>query len=100
MELLNPSFTGAHPRNTKVTRSSIIQNLSLLIGFLDWIGPSAANGSLCANCSAVIQHVLDHTLNTTGSSSWPPEALDAMQLDFNFELFDTFEWLRTDVSTE
>lgn len=50
------------------------------------------------NSSAVIQHVLDHVLNApAGNSSWPPEALDTMQLDFNFELLDTFEWLRPDM---
>lgn len=97
MELLKPSFSGRHSQNHKITRSSIIQQLSLLIGFLDWIGPSGPNGELCASCSSVIQLVLDHTLNAREDESWPPVNLGAMQLDFSFELFDTFDWLRPDI---
>ncbi|KAF5135164.1 hypothetical protein E5D57_005808 [Metarhizium anisopliae] len=96
MELLKPTFGGRHARNPKMTRSSIIQQLSLLVGFLDWIGPGGPNGELCANCSSVIQLVLDHTLNAPEDERWPPVSLDAVQLDFNFELFDTFDWLRPD----
>ncbi|KAG8410288.1 hypothetical protein J3458_018000 [Metarhizium acridum] len=96
MELLKPSFSGRHARNPKITRSSIIQQLSLLIGFLDWIGPNGPNGELCANCSSVIQLVLDHTSNAPEDERWPPVRLDTTQLDFNFELFDTFDWLRPD----
>ncbi|KID74186.1 uncharacterized protein G6M90_00g081390 [Metarhizium brunneum] len=96
MELLKPTFGGRHGRNPKMTRSGIIQQLSLLVGFLDWIGPGGPNGELCANCSSVIQLVLDHTLNAPEDERWPPVSLDAMQLDFNFELFDTFDWLRPD----
>ena len=88
MELLNPSFTGKHPHNDGVTRSSIIQQLSLLIGFLDWIGPGGTNGDMCMNCRSVIQAVLDHTLN---SGQWPQVG---MSMDFHFDLFDTFDWLR------
>ncbi|KAL6796699.1 hypothetical protein J3E68DRAFT_312607 [Trichoderma sp. SZMC 28012] len=94
MELLEPTFTGAHPKNDKITRASIIQQLSMLVAFLDWVHPPAPNADLCANCKAVIQHVLDHTLNTTIESTWPPPSLDSLPLDFNFELLDTFSWAR------
>ncbi|KAK2599107.1 hypothetical protein QQS21_005448 [Conoideocrella luteorostrata] len=99
MELLNASFSGKHTQNLKITRSSIIQQLSLLIGFLDWVGPTGTNGDMCASCSSVIRAVLDHTLNAKEDESWPPINLDldSMHLDFNFELFDTFDWLRPDV---
>ncbi|KAH7153255.1 hypothetical protein EDB81DRAFT_946139 [Dactylonectria macrodidyma] len=36
LELLRPTFRGIHPDSPKLSRSSIIQQLSLLIGFLDW----------------------------------------------------------------
>ncbi|RFU74328.1 n-terminal binuclear zn cluster-containing dna binding domain-containing [Trichoderma arundinaceum] len=98
MELLNPTFKGSHPKNPSITRSNIIQQLSLLIGFLEWIDPSRPNGNLCVTTSAIMRRVLDHVLNMSNRSmSWPPETLDDMQLDFSFELFDAFDWMRPDV---
>ncbi|KAF6818327.1 fungal specific transcription factor [Colletotrichum sojae] len=119
LELLKPTLRGGnHPQNPKVTRSSIIQKLSLLVGFLDWVSPTAPNGDLCADCKVIIQHVLDQALNNpaaaaagaasaaagpdgaAGGGLLLPAALDAMdwdfstQLDFNFDLLDTFDWLR------
>ena len=97
MELLKPSFSGNHPKDPTLTRSNIVQQLSLLVGFLNWVGPTAPNADICAACKAVIQHVLDHTLNGTGGgTSWPPQTLDASlpDLDFNFEMMDTFGWVR------
>ncbi|EHK26965.1 uncharacterized protein TRIVIDRAFT_140473 [Trichoderma virens Gv29-8] len=100
MELLNPTFKGSHPKNPSITRSNIIQQLSLLIGFLEWIDPSRPNSDLCATTSAVMRRVLDHVLNTANENmSWRPEAMDNMQLDFSFELFDTFDWMKHDVMT-
>ncbi|KAL7933181.1 hypothetical protein V8C35DRAFT_305115 [Trichoderma chlorosporum] len=101
LELLNPTFTSKHPRNSRITRSSIIQNLSLLVGFLDWVRPSAPNGDLCMDCKVIIQRVLDHTLNGSvdGHSPRASLAYDFPEpLDFNFELLDTFDWLHTEVS--
>ncbi|KIL86502.1 hypothetical protein FAVG1_10332 [Fusarium avenaceum] len=63
LELLRPTFRGTHPDCPKLSRSAIIQKLSLLIGFLDWVRPPAPNADLCADCKAVIQGVLDHNLN-------------------------------------
>ncbi|KAL6907260.1 N-terminal binuclear Zn cluster-containing/DNA binding domain-containing protein [Trichoderma evansii] len=100
MELLNSSFKGSHPENPSITRSNIIQQLSLLIGFLEWIDPSRPNGSMCVNTSAVMRRVLDHVLNAgSDSMRWQPDTLDDMQLDFNFELFDTYDWIRPEILT-
>lgn len=95
LELLRPTFRGTHPKSPKLSRSSIIQQLSLLIGFLDWVRPSAPNADLCADCKAVVQGVLDHNLNVAGGEG-ALETLDweGLQLDFNFDLLDTFDWLR------
>lgn len=99
-ELLRPTFTGAHPKEHKLTRSSIVQQLSLLCGFLDWVHPSAPNGDLAASSREIIQHVLDHHLNAP-SQAEDNGALDTMdwgflaQPDFSFELLDTFDWMRT-----
>lgn len=101
LELLNSSFKGSHPNNPSITRSNIIQQLSLLIGFLEWINPAGPNYSMCVNTSTVMRRVLDHVLNAGSENlSWLPDnTLDDMQLDFNFELFNTFDWIRPDVLT-
>jgi hypothetical protein len=115
MELLRPTFAGPHhPWDPSLTRSSIIQQLVLLVGFLDWIGPDAANAELCASCRIVIQRVLDHTFShsgiiTTGhDETYPPRQEEAManiaipgQVNgedafFGFDLLDTFSWLKDD----
>ncbi|UQC83263.1 fungal specific transcription factor domain-containing protein [Colletotrichum lupini] len=115
MELLKPTLQGGHhPQNPQVSRSSIIQKLSLLVGFLDWVSPTAPNGDLCADCKVIIQRVLDQALNSpaASASSAVDGALPAgvmldvpmdwdfsTQLDFNFDLLDTFDWLRPEVSS-
>ncbi|KAL6357296.1 hypothetical protein LRP88_07454 [Fusarium phalaenopsidis] len=99
LELLRPTFHGTHPDCPKLSRSAIIQKLSLLIGFLDWVRPPAPNADLCADCKAVIQGVLDHNLNAPIAGGGALETLDwefPMQLDFNFDLLDTFDWLRAE----
>lgn len=101
LELLKPTLHGGHPTNPEITRSSIIQKLSLLVGFLDWVKPSAPNSELCASCRAVIQRILDCVLNAAASGEAVPEPFDwafEAPMDFNFELMDTFDWLRPDVS--
>ena len=109
MELLKPrsstseSHPGTNPQVPLLSRSSIVQKLSLLVGFLDWINPSAPNGDLCSECKSVIQRVLDQTLNVAPTDGFAaPDPLDgwdlsSTQLDFNFDLLDTYDWLRPDV---
>ncbi|TFB02972.1 hypothetical protein CCMA1212_005430 [Trichoderma ghanense] len=99
MELLNPTFRGnPHPKDASITRSNIIQQLSLLIAFLEWIDPSRPNGDMCMTASAVMRRVLDHVLNTSSEGlSWrPEEGGDVQQLDFSLEMFDTFDWMKYD----
>ncbi|KAI5456027.1 hypothetical protein BGZ63DRAFT_397322 [Mariannaea sp. PMI_226] len=98
-ELLQPSFSGTHPLDARLSRSGIIQQLSLLVGFLDWVRPSAPNAELCADCKAIIQRVLDHHLNAPIDGEGDVQVLDwdfTNRLDFNFELLDTFDWVRAD----
>ena len=111
MELLKPSplvtqpHSGPNPQVPRVSRSSIVQKLSLLVGFLDWVNPSAPNGDLCSECKSVIQRVLDQTLNVAPADGFTaPDPLDgwdfsSTQLDFNFDLLDTYDWLRPDVQS-
>ncbi|KAK6716493.1 hypothetical protein SNK04_007440 [Fusarium graminearum] len=95
-ELLEPTFQGRHPKDSRLSRSSIIQKLSLLVGFLDWVHPSAPNGDLCASCKTVMQRVLDYQLNGAVNELGSLEhfSSDLMgRLNFNFELLNTFDWL-------
>lgn len=84
-ELLRPTFTGTHFKDPKISRSSIIQSLTILVGFLDWVKPSSANGELCADCKVVIQRVLDHHLNNPAglppSVAVPPLANNSFTSD-------------------
>ncbi|KAI1149454.1 hypothetical protein F4825DRAFT_464094 [Nemania diffusa] len=98
-ELLKPTLHN----DPKITRSSLIQKLSLLVGFLDWIRPTAPNGELCGKCKTIIKHVLDQALNapTPGYGSAPGAALDwdfTTQVDLDFDLLDTFGWARSEPS--
>lgn len=82
---------------TPLTRSAIIQQLSVLVSFLDWIGPSQPNSDLAAAAKKTIQHVLDLILNhgTVGPISdfgFDPGMDDLYGLD----LLDTFDWFRGD----
>lgn len=47
----------------KLPRSEIVQNLSLLIGFLEWVRPAAGNYLLCRRMSLLIKRILDQILN-------------------------------------
>ncbi|ORY56857.1 uncharacterized protein BCR38DRAFT_490307 [Pseudomassariella vexata] len=71
MEILKPTLSGSHPQNPHITRSSIVQKLSLLVGFLEWVGPSAPNANIAANTIATIQQVLDHSLKHASTKPRP-----------------------------
>ncbi|KAH7018095.1 uncharacterized protein B0I36DRAFT_394728 [Microdochium trichocladiopsis] len=111
-ELQKPSFAGRHPQDRRITRSSIIQKLSLLVGFLEWVDPLAPNAELCNDCKSVIQLVLDQALNGVGGPAGPPVPLSSAMttesdpmgleflgkgLDFNFDLMDSFDWLTAEL---
>ena len=119
MELMNPTpvadaaGVGAgwadqvQPGDPRLSRSTIIQNLSLLVGFLGWVSPAAPNADLCHTVKGIIQRVLDYTLNNPAG---PPAAgqpvdlagaglagIDSNDPFFSFDLMDTFNWLRPDM---
>ena len=55
----------------KLPRSEIVQNLSLLIGFLEWVRPAAGNYQLCKRMSLLVKRILDQILNPSPPSSNP-----------------------------
>ncbi|KAI1324247.1 hypothetical protein F5Y16DRAFT_312659 [Xylariaceae sp. FL0255] len=98
MHLLKPKPDAAD--KDALSRSKIVQKLSLLVGFLDWVDPSGPNGKLCKGCKAIIEKVLDKAINDTrepDSSTVLPFQTDIpAELNFNFDLLDTFDWLRSE----
>ena len=46
-----------------VPRAEVVQNLSLLIGFLEWVRPAAGNYKLCGRMRLVIKRILTRILN-------------------------------------
>jgi hypothetical protein len=104
LELLRP-YAGnidSGPALPGVSKSDLIQNLSLLNGFLGWIEPLMPGRRLTGSfVQRVIQRVLDQTLNhpiesaarSISTMDWGAE----MGLDMNelsFDLLDTFDWMR------
>lgn len=61
-------------KRLRLPRSEIVQNLSLLIGFLDWIKPAAGNYQLCMRMRVIIKRILDQILNPSPTSSAPEQA--------------------------
>ena len=92
----------------KLSRSIIIQKLSQLLGFLDYVGPTAANIALCHNVKRIIQHVLDHELSNSNGPfvELPSNNDNILSGDWNdfqfsgFDLLDTFDWVRPDTALD
>lgn len=89
-----------HPRSDhpRIPRSEVIQNLSLLIGFLDWVRPTAANRELCGRMSVVIKRILDQVLDPPPpplTSESEVEAGPVLVPDFDFGQVGAaeFDWL-------
>lgn len=65
-QLKNPG--AQHP---KLKRSEIVQNLSMLIGFLEWVRPAAGNYQLCIRMRLIIKRILNQILDPSPPSSAP-----------------------------
>lgn len=72
--------------------------MSLFVGSLDWVDPSAPDSDLCHDCKIVVQRVLDYALNSSlevSSISLDPMDWGLGSLpDFDFELPDAFDWMQ------
>jgi len=67
----------------RIPRSEIVQNLSLLIGFLEWIKPSAGNYQLCGRMRKIIKKILDQILNPSPPSSAPQPSQESSNCEGN-----------------
>ncbi|EGR51322.1 N-terminal binuclear Zn cluster-containing protein [Trichoderma reesei QM6a] len=101
MELLKQPHGNESATVPTITKSIIIKQLSLLVGFLEWIGPAAPGAHLCNSIKMVVERVMEQALNP------PPKSITQEEFDstwdvrlpedmyeFNFGLLDTFDWLR------
>ena len=79
-----------------ITRSQIVQKLSLLAAFLDWVEPEAPNGDLCNKVKSVVQRALDEALNPlvpsdtekTWDINWGSCLSTDVQSVFNLDIFN------------
>ena len=68
------------PPSLRLPRSEIVQNLSLLIGFLEWVKPAAGNYQLCVRMRIIIKRILDQILNPSPPSSAPPASQESLEM--------------------
>jgi len=87
--------------HVRMPRSEVIQNLSMLVGFLEWVRPTAANRELCGRMSVIIKGILDQVLDpplmTHGPliSSPTSEIVPMPEFDFKQIEMTDFDWLGT-----
>lgn len=85
------------------SRSSIIQQLSLLVGYLSSSVAASSRGSVAPNIRGIIKKVLDHILNARGSQT--PTGLGNFDFETDWDMFveynpiDDVNWLAGDLDT-
>ncbi|GKZ38802.1 hypothetical protein AbraIFM66950_011296 [Aspergillus brasiliensis] len=84
-------------------RSDIIQNLSVLVAFLDWLRPSESDVAAKAQIKEILQRSLDRILSMPASLHSPAgAALDALPdfvgADPHLDLLNTFAWVDWDAA--
>lgn len=85
-------------------RAEVVQNLSLLVGFLEWVRPAAGNYKLCTRMRQVIKRILNRILNPTVQQSAPssqeststqPPQLQTFETASSIEAFDSSMFARS-----
>lgn len=106
MELVDPNLVNITTNDYIIAgetycRSSIIQQLSLLMGFLNWSSPAQPNSSIATKLRGVIKKVLDHVLNHTRRPQTPVVDVTTHWGNFGqFNLMDGINWFSQDWGTE
>lgn len=85
--------------------SEVVQNLSLMIGFLEWIKPEAGNYKLCQHMSKVIKRVLEFAFDPPAVEEVKEQeegmgvsvqGFDAIDANFwSVDGMDDFDWLNS-----
>ncbi|KAF2842237.1 hypothetical protein M501DRAFT_1013590 [Patellaria atrata CBS 101060] len=85
-----------------IPRSEVIQSLSLLVAFLDWVKISAPNSNLCFGVKSIVCRVLDQVLARPPVVPDDPPVEFSVDIPFNMadydnfshlDLLDAFDWL-------
>ena len=87
---------------TKLPFSEIVQNLSLIIGFLDWVRPGAGSYKLCCRMSRVIKRVLDrifepapeHSIGDAGILLEMPDTILPVDRVDDLDWLNSIDWTR------
>ena len=79
--------------------AEIVQNLSLMVAFLDWIKPTAGNYKLCRPLARVIRRVLDQVFEPAAAEV-PREKESLRQVEmaddtWSLDNMDDLEWLNS-----
>ncbi|TGO55360.1 hypothetical protein BCON_0093g00330 [Botryotinia convoluta] len=94
-EMENPAAQPAY----YLSRSEVIQNLSLLVGFLDWVRPTAANHELCGRMRQIVKRTLDKILDPPKITNTPKASTSTTvpisNLNFEPMVMDDLDWLDT-----
>ncbi|KAF5622012.1 hypothetical protein F25303_12195 [Fusarium sp. NRRL 25303] len=102
--VIMPAYDGIIAGET-YSRSSIIQQLSLLLGYLKTSCPSQTHCSVAHNVRGVIKKILDHILNNP-TVTQPVAELGAIDFAGSWDHFsyfsalDNFDWLMEDRGIE
>ncbi|KAM3080859.1 hypothetical protein ACMFMG_004817 [Clarireedia jacksonii] len=99
VELLNQMET-PHLPHSYLPRSEVIQNLSLLVGFLDYVRPTAANAELCGRMQQIMKRTLDKILDDPKPSNAPQKTTNAISTpttdaEYGTIELDDLDWLNT-----
>lgn len=110
MELIDPNPVAIAANESIIagetfSRSSIIQQLSLLAGYLNSPGSSKSTNSDASNVRGVIKKVLDHILNNTKGPQTPIE-FESFDFTNDWDIFAQFnpsgnvDWFAGDLDLE
>jgi hypothetical protein len=72
-----------------IPRAEIVHNLSLLVGFLEWVRPTAGNYQLCRRMRQIIKRILGHIINRSPSLSAPSAWQEAAESSISQTFEDT-----------
>ncbi|KAF7942510.1 hypothetical protein EAE99_000560 [Botrytis elliptica] len=99
VELIKEMENPAAQPTYYLPRSEVIQNLSLLVGFLDWVRPTAANHELCGRMRQIVKRTLDKILDPPKIANTPKASTSTTVplSDLNVEpiAMDDLDWLDT-----
>ncbi|PWY72465.1 hypothetical protein BO94DRAFT_607957 [Aspergillus sclerotioniger CBS 115572] len=99
LELLRQA---AHPQqyDLRLPRSVIIQDLSLLVAYLEWIQYTTSCGNVVASIRRILSRCLDQILDTPSGLNPPSQSVSlslpderALSEFSNLELLNTFDWM-------